>query len=66
MGDNFGDSWYGLGFSSFRSPDPFSWQEARVGKKRKIFWRATPLCFFWTVWCERNRVAFDNEIVSAH
>ena len=24
-------------------------------------WRAAPLCLFWTVWKERNRIVFDNE-----
>ena len=42
-----------------------AWQNARVGKKRKRVWMAAPLCLFWTVWIERNRVAFDNEIPSA-
>ena len=42
-----------------------AWQNARVGKKRKSVWMAAPLCLFWTVWIERNRVAFDNEIPSA-
>ena len=42
-----------------------AWQSARVGKKRKSVWLAAPLCLFWTVWNERNRAAFDNEIPSA-
>ena len=37
-----------------------------MGKKRKKVWRTTHLCLFWTVWRERNRVAFDNEIFSVH
>ena len=32
-----------------------------VGKKQVKVWRAAPLCLFWTVWKERNRVAFENE-----
>ena len=43
-----------------------SWQGAQVGKKRKKVWRAAPLCLFWTIWRERKRVAFDNEVFSAH
>ena len=35
VGDHFGDSWYGLGFSIFRSTDPYIWQGAWVGKKQK-------------------------------
>ena len=38
-----------------------AWQETQVGKKHKKVWRVAPLCLFWTVWLERNRVAFDNE-----
>ena len=38
-----------------------SWQEARVGKKRKKVWRAALLCLFWAVWRERNKMTFENE-----
>ena len=27
---------------------------------------AAPLCLFWTLWLERNRVTFENEVPSAH
>ena len=43
----------------------FAWQGANVGKKRKRVWMAAPLCLFWTLWLERNRVAFENKIPSA-
>ena len=43
-----------------------AWQGSQVGKKRKKVWRAASLCIFWTVWRERNRVAFDNEAFSAY
>ena len=43
-----------------------AWQSARVGRKRKRVWLAAPLCLFWTLWKERNRVAFENEAPSAH
>ena len=29
-----------------------------MGKKRKKIWDAIPLCIFWTVWKEGNRLAF--------
>ena len=43
-----------------------AWQSARVGKKRKRVWMAAPLCLFWTLWLERNRVVFENEALSVH
>ena len=44
----------------------FSWQGAWVGKKRKKVSRTAPLCHFWIVWCERNRLTFDNEAFYTH
>ena len=35
-----------------------SWRGPFVGKKRKKIWNSIPLCIFWTVWRERNRLAF--------
>ena len=43
-----------------------AWQSASVGKKRKRIWMAAPLCIFWTLWMERKRVVFENEVPSAH
>ena len=37
------------------------WYGQFVGKKRLKVWRVAPICLFWTVWKERNRVAFENE-----
>ena len=36
----------------------FCWWGPFVGKKRKKIWKSIPLCIFWTVWKERNRLAF--------
>ena len=33
-----------------------SWRGPFVGKKRKKIWKSIPLCIFWTVWKERNRL----------
>ena len=41
-------------------------KEPRWGKKCKKVWRADPLCLFWTVCFERNRVTFDNEAFSTY
>ena len=43
-----------------------AWQSASVGKKRKRVWMAAPLCLFWTLWLERNRVVFENEVPSVN
>ena len=29
-------------------------------KKRSKVWKLVPVCIFWTVWKERNRLAFRN------
>ena len=31
-----------------------------MGKKRKKIWDVIPLCIFWTLWKERNRLAFGG------
>ena len=41
-----------------------AWQSASIGKKRKRVWMVAPLCLFWTLWMERNRVVFENEAPS--
>ena len=28
-------------------------------------WMAVPLCLFWTIWRERNRVVFEDVLLSA-
>ena len=42
------------------------WCDFNLGKKRRKVWKAAPLCVFWAVWKERNRIAFDNEELSMH
>ena len=39
-----------------------SWRGSFVGKKRKDTWNSIPLCIFWTVWKERNRLAFRGGV----
>ena len=41
----------------------FSWRGPFVGKKRKTIWNSIPLCIFWTVWKERNRLAFKGGVL---
>ena len=50
-------------FSSVRET-LLGWTGSFVGKKHKIVWRAGPLCIFWTVWKTRNRIAFEDEVLS--
>ena len=38
----------------------FSWSGPFVGKKRKKIRNSIPLCIFWMVWKERNRLAFKG------
>ena len=35
-------------------------------KKRLKVWMAAPLCLFWFIWHERNRIAFDDEHFLVH
>ena len=44
----------------------FGWHGSFVGKKCKKVWTSAPLCLFWMVWKERNRINFDNEELSIH
>ena len=41
----------------------FSWRGSFVGKKRKKIWNFIPLCIFWTVWKERNRLTFRGGVL---
>ena len=43
-----------------------SWQSSFVGKKHKKAWMAASLCISWTIWHERNMMAFENEEFSFH
>ena len=40
------------------------WNGGFVGKRRKKAWQMAPLCIFWSVWKERNRLAFGDENLS--
>ena len=57
-----GTSWV---FPSSVLQNLLSWQGVNVGKKRKKIWLTAPLCLFWTLWRENNRVAFENGVTSS-
>ena len=40
------------------------WNGGFVGKRRKKAWQMAPLCIFWSVWKERNRLAFRGGVVN--
>ena len=35
-----------------------------MGNKRRGVWRVGPLCIFWTIWKARNRIAFEDDVLS--
>ena len=41
-----------------------SWRGSFVGKKRKKIWDTIPLCIFWTVWKEMNKLAFRGGVLN--
>ncbi|KAJ9680532.1 hypothetical protein PVL29_019761 [Vitis rotundifolia] len=50
---------------------PFSVRDTLLGwhaplkdKKHSKVWQAAPLCLFWMIWKERNRIVFENEVLS--
>ena len=40
------------------------WKGAFVGKKSRVVWNASPLCLFWSIWKTRNKIAFDDDVLS--
>ncbi|RVW16678.1 LINE-1 reverse transcriptase-like [Vitis vinifera] len=41
-----------------------SWKGSFVGRKRKKVWKSIPLFIFWTIWKERNRLAFKGGVLA--
>ena len=35
-----------------------------VGKKRKAVWQVGPLCLFSAIWKARNKIAFEDSVLS--
>ena len=40
------------------------WRGSFVGKKRKEVWQVGPLCLFWVIWKAKNRIAFEDSMLS--
>ena len=57
----FGFSWV---FPLFVKESLLTWHGSFVGKRRKKAWMTAPLCIFWTIWRERNRLVFEDVIIS--
>ena len=53
----FGVQWM---FSKTVKEVLFSWRGSFVGKKWKKLWNFIPLFIFWTVWKEKNKLAFSG------
>ena len=41
-----------------------SWKGSFMGRKRKEVWKSIPLYIFWTIWKERNRLAFKGGVLA--
>ena len=35
-----------------------------MGKKRKTVWQVRLLCLFWVIWKVRNKIAFEDSLLS--
>ena len=40
------------------------WKGSFVGRKRKKVWKSILLFIFWTIWKERNRLAFKGGVLA--
>ena len=57
----FGVSWV---FPSSVRETLLGWNGFLMGKSCKIVWRASPLCIFWKIWKTRNKITFEDEVLS--
>ncbi|RVX21535.1 hypothetical protein CK203_002058 [Vitis vinifera] len=57
----FGVNWV---FPSLVRETLLGWKGAFVGKKRRAIWNVGPLYLFWSVWKTRNKIAFDDGVLS--
>ena len=40
------------------------WIRPLLRKKVSKLWRAAPLCLMWAIWKERNKVVFEDVVIS--
>ena len=40
------------------------WNGSFVGKKHRTVWKKGPLCLFWSVWKARNKIVFEDGVLS--
>ena len=57
----FGVSWV---FSFLVKETLLGWRGSFVGEKRKEVWQVGPLCLFWVIWKARNKIAFEDSVLS--
>ena len=57
----FGVSWV---FSFLVKETLLGWRGSFVGKKRKEVWQVGPLCLLWVIWKARNKIAFEDSVLS--
>ena len=57
----FGVTWV---FPSSVKETLLGWRGSFVGTKRKKVWQEGPLRLFWVIWKVRNRIAFEDSVLS--
>ena len=57
----FGVSWV---FPYSAKETFLGWRGSFVGKKRKTMWQVGSLYLFWVIWKARNKIAFEDSVLS--
>ena len=54
-----------LGWNLFPTRDLLlGWNLFQIRKQVRKLWKVAPLCIFWAIWKERNRVVFEDDSFS--
>ena len=59
-------SWFGVSwvFPYLVKETLLGWKGSSMGKKRNEVWQVGPLCLFWVIWKARNKIAFEDSVLS--